>query len=140
MSVATSTLKPSHPNNLFGAPQVNVEEADTNRSFLVVSPYTLSPHLLDLTRYSQASQLFAKALTDFRPVREDYATAEYAESFNFAEVMETLKFLTRDQGYTWKKTELYIVSFRSQLSPDADPERLFWMPIRTRKPWPAEDC
>ncbi|KAH0362608.1 hypothetical protein KCU65_g7955, partial [Aureobasidium melanogenum] len=125
MSAATTTLKPSHPNNLFAAPQVNVAEVDTDRSLLVVSPYTSPPHLLDLARYPRASQLFARALTGFQPVREDYATAECTTAFNFGEVMETLRYLARDEGFTWKKTEFYVVSFRSQLSPDADPERLF---------------
>lgn len=125
MSAATTTLKPSHPNNLFGAPQVNVKEADIDSSLLVASPYTSPPHLLDLARYSRASQLFAKALTRLQPIREDYATAEYTVSFNFGEVMGTLRYLARDEGFTWKATEFYVVSFRSQLSPDADPERLF---------------
>ncbi|KAH0377486.1 hypothetical protein KCU92_g9207, partial [Aureobasidium melanogenum] len=124
MTAATAILEPSHPNSLFGAQNVDVEEAETNK-FLVVSPYTSPPHLLDLPRYSKASQLFANALTFFQSVREDYATAEYTKSFNFAQVMETLKFLSREEGYTWKKTEFYVVSFRSKLSPDADPEKLF---------------
>ncbi|KAH0345008.1 hypothetical protein KCU83_g7988, partial [Aureobasidium melanogenum] len=125
MTAATAILEPSHPSNLFGAQDVHFVEADTNKSLLVVSPYTSPPHLLDLARYSKASQLFAKALTFFQPVREDYATAEYTESFNFAEVMETLRLLSKDERYTWKNTEFYVVSFRSQLSPNADPERLF---------------
>lgn len=39
--------------------------------------------------------------------------------------MNTLRTLSRDEGYTWKKTEFYVVSFRSRLSPDADPDKLF---------------
>ncbi|KAG9524267.1 hypothetical protein KCV07_g1916, partial [Aureobasidium melanogenum] len=124
MTAATAILQPSHPSILFGAQNVGVEEAEKDR-FLVVSPYTSPPHLLDLARYSRASQLFANALTFFQPVRENYATAEYTKSFNFAQVMETLKFLSREEGYTWKKTEFYVVNFRSKLSPDADPEKLF---------------
>lgn len=124
MTAATAILQPSHPSILFGAQNVGVEEAETDK-LLVVSPYTSPPHLLDLARYSRASQLFANALTFFQPVREDYATAEYTKSFNFAQVIKTLKFLSREEGYTWKKTEFYVVSFRSKLSPDADPERLF---------------
>ncbi|KAH0046404.1 hypothetical protein KCU78_g79, partial [Aureobasidium melanogenum] len=125
MTAATAILEPIHPSKLFGAQNVEVGEAETNNSLLVVSPYTSPPHLLDLARYSKASQLFAKALTLFKPVREDYATAEYKKSFNLAQVMETLKFLSREEGYTWKKTEFYVVSFRSKLSSDADPEKLF---------------
>ncbi|KAH0044096.1 hypothetical protein KCU78_g475, partial [Aureobasidium melanogenum] len=124
MTAATAILQPSHPSILFGAQNVGVEEAEKDR-FLVVSPYTSPPHLLDLARYSRASQLFANALTFFQPVRENYATAEYAKSFNFAQVIKTLRFLSKEEGYTWKKTEFYVVSFRSKLSPDADPQRLF---------------
>jgi hypothetical protein len=109
---------------------IDVEEADTNNrsstSFhLVVSPYLSPPHLLDLTSYSTSSQLFAKALTIFQPTRDDYAIAEYTESFNFQEVVKTLRSFARAEEYTWKKTDFYVVSFRSQLKPDADGERLF---------------
>lgn len=125
MTAATASLEPRHPSSLCEAHQIHGREVDTNRSLLVVSPYNSPPHLLDLARYSKPSQLFAKALTEFQPVRKDYATAEYTRSFNFAEVMNILKTLSKEEDYTWKKTEFYVVSFRSQLSPDADPERLF---------------
>jgi hypothetical protein len=128
----TAIVAALHSTHLFGdrLDIVDVEEADTNTgssksSFLVVSPYLSPPHLLDLTRYSTSSRLFAKALTIFRPVRDDYATAEYTESFNFQEVAQTLRSLAKVEGYKWKKTDFYVVSFRSQLKPDADGERLF---------------
>ncbi|KAI4724832.1 hypothetical protein E4T49_07422 [Aureobasidium sp. EXF-10728] len=124
MTAAVTALQSIPPSGLFGKHSA-AASPDTNESLLVVSPYTSLPHLIDLTRYCTSSQLFAKALTLFRPIREDYATAEYTESFNFPEVIETLRSLARAEGYTWKKTEFYVVSFRSQLSPTADPERLF---------------
>jgi hypothetical protein len=109
---------------------IDVGEADTNsksstNSLLIASPYLSLPHLLDLTRYSTSSQLFAKALASFQPIRDDYATADYTESFNFQEVVKTLRSLAKAEGYEWKKTDFYVVSFRSQLKPDADGERLF---------------
>jgi hypothetical protein len=122
------TLPATHPHQLFGEREdtVNVEETDPrSRSLLVVSPYLTLPHLLDLTRYNASSQLFAKALTIFQPTRDDYATAEYTESFNFEEAIKTLQSLAKDQGYKWKTTDFYVVSFRSQLKPDADPDKLF---------------
>ncbi|KAI4852193.1 hypothetical protein E4T44_01649 [Aureobasidium sp. EXF-8845] len=121
-------LPSTHPHQLFGDREdiVNVEETDTrSESLLVVSPYLTPPHLLDVTRYRTPSQLFAKALTRLQPIRDDYALAEYTESFNFEEVIKTLQSLAKDQGYKWKTTDFYVVSFRSQLKPDADPERLF---------------
>ncbi|CAD0096238.1 unnamed protein product [Aureobasidium vineae] len=127
MTAAATELQSISPSGLFGkySNTVTPKEADTNGFFLVVSPYTSLPHLLDLTRYSASSQLFTKALTVLQPVREDYATAEYTETFNLPEVLDTLRSLARAEGYTWKKTEFYVVSFRSQLSPTADPEQLF---------------
>ncbi|KAI5201297.1 hypothetical protein AUEXF2481DRAFT_38598 [Aureobasidium subglaciale EXF-2481] len=107
-----------------GETQAHSVSAGPN-SLLVVSPYTSPPHLLDLNGYSTASQLFAKALTIFQPTRADYATADYVESFNFTEVIGALKALAKAEGHTWQKTEFYVVSFRSQLSSDADPVRLF---------------
>jgi hypothetical protein len=128
----TAALQLTHPRQLFGdrAEEFNVEEAHANNrsstsSLLTVSPYVSLPHLLDLTRYNTSSQLFAKALTIFQPIRDDYATADYTESFNFQEVIKTLKSLAQVEGYTWKKSDFYVVSFRSQLKPDADGERLF---------------
>jgi hypothetical protein len=128
----TATVAALHSTHLFRdrVDDIDVEEADENNrsstsSLLVVSPYLSLPHLLDLTRYSISSQLFAKALTIFQPTRDDYATADYTESFNFQEVVRTLKSLAKIEGYEWKKTDFYVVSFRSQLNPDADGERLF---------------
>lgn len=53
------------------------EQAATSDDRLIVSPYNDEPHLLDLKRYDVATQLLAKALTIFKPIREDYATAPY---------------------------------------------------------------
>ena len=92
---------------------------------LVVSPYNAPSHLLDLKRYDHATQLFAKALTIMTPVREDYAVADYLESFNFDTIFAFLKHLAQTEGYTWTKRDFYVVTFRSQLIPDADLLRLF---------------
>jgi len=128
MAAAVTALLSTHPHGVFGDQKdvAATEETELNRgSLLVVSPYTSAPHLLDLTRYDTSSQLFAKALTIFQPTRDDYATAEYTESFNFQEVIEALRSLARAEEYKWTATDFYVVSFRSQLTPDADPERLF---------------
>ncbi|KEQ80455.1 hypothetical protein M438DRAFT_348926 [Aureobasidium pullulans EXF-150] len=101
------------------------DESTESNSLLVVSPYATAPHLLDLNRYDTASQLFAKALTILRPTRDDYATTEYTSTFNFQEVVDTLKGLARAESHTWQKKEFYVVSFRSQLKNEVDGERLF---------------
>jgi len=128
MAAAATALHSTHPHRLFEDRKdvATTEETELNReSLLVVSPYTSAPHLLDLDRYDTSSQLFAKALTIFQPTRDDYATAEYTESFNFQEVIEALRSLAKAEEYKWNATDFYVVSFRSQLTPDADPERLF---------------
>lgn len=129
---AVTAVHSTHPSHLFAgrADVVDIEGIDldaTSRtnSHLIVSPYTSPPHLLDLDRYSKSSQLFAKALNIFQPTRSDYATAEYTESFNLEEVIKSLRLFVKAEGFKWNATDFYVVSFRSQLSPDADPERLF---------------
>jgi hypothetical protein len=124
MTAVVTALPSTHPHQLFGDRE-DVAPSTNSESLLVVSPYVSPPHLLDLTRYSTSSQIFAKALTIFQPTRDDYATADYTESFNFQEVVKTLNLLAKAEGHTWRKTDFYVVSFRSQLKPDADPERLF---------------
>lgn len=92
---------------------------------LIVSPYNSPLHLLELKRYDHATQLFAKALTILKPIREDYALADYVESFNFESIFELLKQLSKAEGHVWRKRDFYVVTFRSQLKPDADSDRLF---------------
>lgn len=92
---------------------------------LIVSPYNSPPHLLDLNNYDHATQLLAKALTIMKPIRDDYATAEYLDSFNFGSIFAFLKQLAQAEGHVWRRREFYVVSFRSQFKPDADEERLY---------------
>lgn len=99
--------------------------AATTDDKLIVSPYNTLPHLLDLKRYDHATQLLSKALTIFKPIREDYAVADYEDSFNFVEVFALLKQLAKIEGHTWQKRDFYVVTFRSQLKPNANSDRLF---------------
>lgn len=91
-------------------------QADTG-DFLVVSPYTSLSHLLDLRSLEISQQLLAKALTILEPVREDYATAPYIDSFNWASVFARLKSLIRQNDHTWRQQYYYVVIFRSQIPP-----------------------
>lgn len=77
-------------------------QADTG-DFLVVSPYTSLPHLLDLRILDTAQQLFARALTILEATRLDCATASYVESFNWDAVIARLKQLARQQDYSWER-------------------------------------
>ena len=85
--------------------------------FLVVSPYAFQPHLLDLRRLEYSQNLLARALTLLKPVRTDYATAPYQESFNWTSVIDHLRFLNEEAGHIWSWQHFYIVVFRSQVPP-----------------------
>jgi hypothetical protein len=93
-------------------------------SRLIVAPYSDDTHLLDLTTLDIPNQLLAKALTVLKPIRPDYATAEYSSSFNWTVVLEMLRQLVAEAGYQWGKQSFYVVTFRSRLSPSADSSRL----------------
>ncbi|KAI9840045.1 MAG: hypothetical protein M1819_000238 [Sarea resinae] len=95
----------------FNNPQVKL----ANENHLVVSPYTEGPHLLDLESYSQPVKLLAKALTVLSPVRPDYATASYVESFNWDQVVETLRQAAANDDFQWEKQSFYVVAFRSRI-------------------------
>ncbi|KAK9235717.1 hypothetical protein V1525DRAFT_253660 [Lipomyces kononenkoae] len=91
---------------------------------LIASPYNEELHLLDLRRLDTPNQLLAKALTILKPIREDYATAPYIDSFNWQEVIDFLRDMAAAEGYRWKKQKFYVVTFRSKLYPDIDLQRL----------------
>lgn len=100
------------------------QEAASSSSHLITSPYNQKGHHLDLHTLEPSSQLLAKALTVLKPVRSDYATAEYVESFNWQCVMDALRDLAAAESYEWKQQSFYVVTFRSVLLPTADPDRL----------------
>lgn len=85
--------------------------------YLVVSPYTEQAHLLDLQSVDEENRLLALALVKMRNLRADYATAPYLDSFNWNEIIESLRALARERSYQWKETSFYIVAFRSQIPP-----------------------
>ncbi|PGH20785.1 hypothetical protein AJ80_03412 [Polytolypa hystricis UAMH7299] len=103
---------------------VKYEDAVISDSFLITSPYNEPGHLLDLRRLDISDQLLAKALTVLQPIQPDYATRDYTESFNWQFVMDLLKGFSAAEGYEWKERDFYVVTFRSQLQPTADGERL----------------
>lgn len=88
--------------------------------FIVQSPYTDQEALLDLDTLDNENALLAQALSVLRSTREDYATAPYNESFNWEEVMDTLRQLVRQGSQGFKETSFYVVAFRSQIKPSTD--------------------
>lgn len=101
----------------------NAASAQTDTR-LIASPYNDAPHLLDLNTLDTQTRLLALALAFFKPIRDDYATAEFLESFNWAEVFDLLKGFSETEGHSWTTQTFYIVSFRSRLKPDVDQDRL----------------
>jgi hypothetical protein len=88
--------------------------------YLVVSPYHEQEHLLDLESLNVENQLLALSLAKLRCLRADYATAPYTESFNWDEIIGTLRTLTREIGHTWKETSFFVVAFRSRIPPTTE--------------------
>lgn len=111
---ATKALKSSVHGHLNGHPG----------RWLVVSPYTEDPHLLDLKAADRAQGLLAKALTRMEPTRNDYATATYSQSFNWTEVMLELKASIAATDSRWIPRTFFIVIFRSQVKATTDRSRL----------------
>ncbi|QKX56051.1 uncharacterized protein TRUGW13939_03151 [Talaromyces rugulosus] len=100
------------------------EQVVTSDDRLIASPYNEPLNLLDLRRLDTPNQLLAKALTILKPLRDDYATAPYTESFNWQAVVDFLRDLSAAEGHRWKKQKFYVVTFRSQLLPVIDDQRL----------------
>ncbi|KAB8077380.1 hypothetical protein BDV29DRAFT_168338 [Aspergillus leporis] len=105
----------------FGLPH---ETAAPQSNLLITSPYNHPKHLLDLTTLDKANRFLAKAFTILRPIRHDYATAPYTETFNWEDVFGFLRGLASADGYKWQRQHFYVVVFRSRLRADADNQRL----------------
>ncbi|KAK1759146.1 hypothetical protein QBC47DRAFT_397960 [Echria macrotheca] len=90
----------------------------TESRYLVVSPYTEQEHLLDLTTLDAENRLLALALTSMKNIREDYATAPYLETFNWEDIVDTLRTLARKENHHWRETSFFVVAFRSQIPPE----------------------
>lgn len=87
---------------------------------IVISPYTESPHLLDLRTLEPQPALLARALTVLQSVRPDYATAPYVETFNWESVVAKLRQLIKITGHSWEEQKFFIVVFRSTVPPTTD--------------------
>ncbi|KAL3480261.1 hypothetical protein BJX99DRAFT_221015 [Aspergillus californicus] len=98
--------------------------AHSDNETLITSPYTTAEHFLTLSTLDKSNQLLARALKTLTPIRPDYATAPYTESFNWNTVFETLHTLAREEKYPWTTKSFYVVVFRSILRADADIDKL----------------
>lgn len=91
---------------------------------LISSPYNEPAHLLDLDRLDTQNRLLSLALASFKPIRPDYATATYLDSFNWQEVFDLVKAYSEAEGHQWTNQSFYVVEFRSVLNPGVDQDRL----------------
>ncbi|KAL4813711.1 hypothetical protein BDW67DRAFT_187470 [Aspergillus spinulosporus] len=107
------------------------EHSNAQGHFLITSPYTAREHLLDLSTLDTPNRLLAQALTTLTPVRPDYATAPYTDSFNWASVFLTFHSLAAKEGYSLSRQSFYVVVFRSVLQADADGDRLHLLDERS---------
>ena len=111
--------------------QLHVEDADDAKdakptsTLLISSPYNSEGHFLDLTTLSTPFLLFAKALTALKPVRPDYATAEYTKALNFPAILDLLRDFATQAKYDWKSQTFYVVVFRSKLKEGIDSQLLY---------------
>lgn len=101
-------------------PVISELSALDEERFVLKSPYSERPHLLDLETVSHEAGLLAKALRTLKPIREDYATAPYEESFNWPEVIAEVKRLSQRSGKEFKEISFYIVAFRSKILTQTD--------------------
>ncbi|ESZ93615.1 hypothetical protein SBOR_5993 [Sclerotinia borealis F-4128] len=104
--------------SLQAPPSSSKTESSNEDRYLVVSPYDERPHLLDLETLDTPNQLLARALVELKCLREDYATAPYIETFNWQEIIDSLRALAGTSNHTWEEECFYIVVFRSQVPPE----------------------
>jgi hypothetical protein len=107
------------------------EPSKAQSNLLITSPYTTREHLLDLSTLDTPNRLLAQALTTLTPVRPDYATAPYTDSFNWASVFLKFYSLAAKEGYSLSRQSFYVVVFRSVLQADADGDRLHLLDERS---------
>lgn len=109
------------PGDVSHTPETVFQRTEASDNLLVVSPYLTRPHLLDLDALSKPHQLLAKALTLLQPIRKDYATAPYLDSFNWMAVIQALQKLSEAElDYNWGTQAYYVIVFRSQIPPSTD--------------------
>ncbi|PKX94353.1 uncharacterized protein P174DRAFT_512514 [Aspergillus novofumigatus IBT 16806] len=108
-------------------------DPEAEAQLLITSPYNSPLHLLNLQTLDPHSGLLAQALTILRPVRADYATAPYEDSFNWPSVFAFLRDISTREGHAWSRTKFYVVVFRSTLLEGADGDRLHELDARSHQ-------
>ncbi|KAF1957698.1 hypothetical protein CC80DRAFT_389067, partial [Byssothecium circinans] len=103
-------------------------------TLLISSPYNNLGHYLDLSDLDTPNLILAKALTILQPTREDYATAPYIQSLNFASgVLPLVRELAAAEGYEWIGHAFYVVIFRSKLKADIDNDLLYKLDFESHR-------
>jgi len=87
----------------------------TPSNYLITSPYTELPHLLDLNTLDTPNRLLSLALQKMQPITTSYATTPYHEAFNWPSVIIELSRLCENENHNWEATAFYCVVFTSTI-------------------------
>ncbi|KKK24879.1 hypothetical protein P175DRAFT_0521662 [Aspergillus ochraceoroseus IBT 24754] len=147
----TILVSPSRKPNTTTTTTTNSNSNTSHKKPLIqASPYPEPDHLLDLTTLDRQPRLLAKALTTLTNTRADYATAPYAESFNWDTVFQTLQDLANSdpdpepetepetetappKKANWTPQSFYVVVFRSVLRETADLDLLYRLDFESHR-------
>jgi hypothetical protein len=91
----------------------------------ITSPYNDALHLLNLDTIGLQERVLALAMTTMKPIRDDFRTADYAESFNWDAIFATVRLLCAFANHSWAEQEFYVVIFRSVLKENCDLDLLY---------------
>lgn len=97
---------------------IELNQLQIPHSVIQSSPYSIPGHALQLDTLEIQYRIVAIVLRALVPVTDRYAFTDYAEAFNFSQVLNVLRSLTNAMDYDFPKTELYIVAFKSTLWPE----------------------
>jgi len=106
-------------------------EASRSDEILITSPYSGQEHHLDLTSVDESSKQLALALQSLKPTTNEYPTQDYAESFNWQEIINQLSpSFAGNQPPSCSDFlvgEFYCIAFYSTLHPNVDTARLHYL-------------
>ena len=122
----SSDIKEHHHSSKYEADIVSLSRTARIGNLLQASPYDEHDHLLDLTTLTEPLQLFAKALTDMRAIRSDYATAPYHFAFNWYSIIHTFTHTASEhlELRDADSLDFFVIVFRSRINENADRQLL----------------
>jgi hypothetical protein len=134
LEIMTISGPPSYLSDLSPSlkPAVVGPEEKGERSmskYLVSSPYPGLRHHLEIDSVDETSRKLAVALQHLRPIKDDYPSAPYEDSFNWQQVVDLLPSDFAGMPL-WTRTnvgDFYCIGFYSTLRKNVDSERLYYL-------------